>query len=497
MEQLFPPSSYEKGVRNMSSLMFGKSKSIMAERLSKVLPHKDFLSLPRIQVVVDVSSPTLDIALDTDLLEKIVPKVVKQLASADFGGAGCLEESELKLELLPDLSVRCCGGPPKLRAYSPERPSTIAALKKMRNSPATRKLVLGEEDEAGVLPSMRTLAVAKTSEIGAVVLVEREGPQMFVVNLILACRSGSEKHFPTSPTTGLPFIADNGLLGQMSTARCGFGLVAIGDAILSIGGFNRHGVLSSSERYDVIRNCWEPAGNMAKKRARFAAVALEGTLYAIGGSDGKKELGCCEAFDMETQNWTTLSAKMLTPRSCFGAAAVGGMLYTIGGVHYSTPLKRAEVYSPGRRQWQPIPHMHTARSDLAVVECGGKVYAIGGQKSDWSCVASAECYDPETCTWTNIASMKIPRRNAAAVTIDGKIFVIGGYNGSRAVNALEVFCPEEGKWSTLSPTSVQRSSASVVYHSGSVYISGGYSGAVFLNSMERYDLKEKQWYSYL
>ena len=473
--------------------------------IAELLSQEEFLNLPRIQVNVDVSTQVFEFSTDSGIMGKLIPRILTELqeAAAATNGAGThLEETLVKLVLLPDFSlVELTEGTPIKDQFSPEKPSMLKKLKKGQMFPA-RKLILGDSTEEEVehsiaTPSWKLITVAKMSEVSAVCLVERNSSVLCVLNIALFTSDTDTRMFPASPTTGLPAAAGIALISQMNEARSGFCVVPVEHEILAIGGFSRHGCHASVESYNFAENSWEQVQGMQTKRARFSAVKSDGVVYAVGGSDGRTELASVESFDKKTMSWTKLRSVMLTPRSCFGAAELNGKLYAVGGSHYSTPLKTAEQFDPTTCQWKNLPSMLRARSDLAVVSCGGMVYAIGGQMSGWRIVADVECYDPVARRWKTVASLNSPRRNAAVVTIEDRIYVIGGYNGSQTLNTVEVYDPLEDKWTSISPMHVRRSGAAAALFDGSIYVIGGYSGSTFLNSVECYSPLIKEWTSFI
>lgn len=480
--------------------------------------------LRRIQVIVNVSQQQfMEFDSSSDLAEVLLPNVLQKIqeiaVSAGFNHSSSSKttsvEEVYQLELKPDMSLRVARPssvvPAKQpqdfsNALSPEKSgSSYAQLKRLQPSPV-RKLVLGstadseEDDEESDLEVMddtktsnwKIVSVEKLSELNVNCVVEVSKSKV-VLNVLL---NVLERVHPASPTTGLRMPPTSSPIAEMNMTKSGFALVPLGgEGMLSVGGYTRDGVLSSTEFYDPHFNCWNRREELNTKRARFAAVECDGVPYIVGGSDGKNELGSIEIYRSKSCTWEKNSTRMVTPRSCFDAAAIDGRIYAVGGVYYSTPLKSAEVFDPCLQKWRLIPGMHTSRYGLSVAACCGKLYAIGGQTLGWSTLATVECYDPKTNTWCKVASMKSPRRNAASVSINGKIYIFGGYNGSTAVNLVEVYDPRENIWRCLAPMCTKRSSASAVHINGSIFVAGGYSGTLFLNSVERYDLKMNQWSS--
>lgn len=75
---------------------------------------------------------------------------------------------------------------------------------------------------------------------------------------------------------------------------------------LIIGGYDRGECLNSVEAYDMQTNTWSSWRHMEQARGRLSAAALEGKLVACGGSTGSDDLKTVESFDPDTGKWTPL-----------------------------------------------------------------------------------------------------------------------------------------------------------------------------------------------
>ena len=93
--------------------------------------------------------------------------------------------------------------------------------------------------------------------------------------------------------------------------------------------------------------------------------------------------------------------------------------------------------------------------------------------------------------------MNTPRRNAAAIAVKDKIYVVGGYNGSTALNSVEIYDPLTNQWTFAEPMHVKRSSAAITHSDGVVFVVGGYTGSSFLNSVECFNLDSQTWTSFV
>ena len=481
--------------------------------LNDLLTKNEFLSLPRLQVNVDVNGEDARQVWTAGnaVLDRINTSVVRQLQEAAFlWSEQVLGEKVVEMNLQSDLTVLLQNSKKSAKYLSPAKPMVdYINLAKKQPSPA-RKLQLGvvqelgeEEDSKGskntaTLPKdwsvVASTNISSTTSVCVIHVNSYLG--LLVLNVQLVSKDSPMSICPISPTTGIPLSTASGLLSQMSASRSGFGLVAAGDALVSIGGFNRDGVLSEVESYNRKGNVWTLNSRLVTQRARMGVAKGKDSIFVIGGSDGKFELSSVEEFKLDSNAlWKQLDARLHCARSEFGAAFLGDKLYAVGGTSYSRVLKSVEVLDTKEQTWSPVSPLQIPRKGLSVVACNGKIFAIGGQQCSWNCLGSVECYDPCTNMWTSVAPLANPRRNASAVVVEDKIYVVGGYNGSKAVGTVEVYDPVEDTWSNVKSLAVCRSGASAVALDGTLFVVGGFTGRCFLNSMEAYSMDSKQWSS--
>lgn len=527
----------------------------IAKNLEKMLTEKEFLSLPRVQTKIDVSEEANNVLSSSSTISHFMPTiargVVRELAEIYYSTPRrwYLEEQLHEMELQEDLSIqmssyvstkkKTAAATESRKDLTPEKPiAELINLIKKVPSPA-RKLQLEDIDYTGEVwskPSKLSspskfssthwdiLGMHNLAGYGATCLVRGSIHGLLVVNIQMSFkmtkgRRGSSSLCPISPTTGIPLVAEDIFFSPMSKCRGGFALLPLLDQgsddnvisspslqLMSTGGFNREGVLRTTEVYDTATNTWiqlTTSSNLLTDRARFAAVTCDGVPYVIGGSDGRSELRSVECFSSKDREWKRLPSRLNIGRSDFGAAELNGLIYAIGGTHYSTPISSVEVLntrsssSGVNRKWQILTSsMSKPRKGVAAVSCGNKIYVIGGQTLSWACLDLVESYDPVSNQWEKMAPMSMPRRNACAVVLDGLIYVIGGYNGSAAVNFVEVYDPASDAWSVVDSMANCRSNASAVAVNGSIYVAGGFTGTLFLNSVEQYDAASEQWTGY-
>ena len=92
--------------------------------------------------------------------------------------------------------------------------------------------------------------------------------------------------------------------------------------------------------------------------------------------------------------------------------------------------------------WVVRAPMPSSRTEVAVVEVGGKLYVIGGESPSGT-LHQNESYDPATNSWTAWAPMPTARHGLGAAVVGKSIYVLSGgpQPGGTYSSANEVFTP--------------------------------------------------------
>jgi YVTN family beta-propeller protein len=174
-----------------------------------------------------------------------------------------------------------------------------------------------------------------------------------------------------------------------------------------------------------------------------------------------------------TDTWTVV-APMPTPRSELAAATAVGAdgrskIYALGGRNAEgSVLSTVEAYDPDTDTWTTVASMSTPRTRLAAATgLDGRIYAIGGRNLFFDDLGTVEAYDPLTDTWTTVAPVQFqcqegaaPRRtgHAAVTGPDGRIYAIGGFCGSfpnpsmaNGTPSVEAYDPFTNAWTFVAP----------------------------------------------
>jgi N-acetylneuraminic acid mutarotase len=203
----------------------------------------------------------------------------------------------------------------------------------------------------------------------------------------------------------------------------------------------------------------------------------------------------------EVNGWR-LAAAMLVPRSEHAVADVDGKIYAIGGYPPGRiPSDVVQVYDTSTDRWTFAPNLPVPAHHVMAVGTGGKLYVIGGE-FDGAGTGRPEVYlatvyelDPQARVWRPRASMPTARSGGGASVIDGKIYVAGGRPPRGADFA--VYDPVADRWTVLPNLPTQRNHLVVDAIAGKVYVAGGRFGGGFNSEktavLEIYDPPTNRW----
>src|SRR6266852_1577569 len=165
-------------------------------------------------------------------------------------------------------------------------------------------------------------------------------------------------------------------------------------------------------------------------------------------------------YNINTNLWSTGAPAPLPARAGAAAAVIDDGIFVIGG-RQSTGgpcsggpyLTTVEKYDIDTNTWSPVAPLLNARSDLAAVARGGKIFVFGGctgAASAPSFTGEVDMYDPQTNTWTTLPStMTTARASLVAGHSGDKVYTIGGTtDGVSVSNVNEVYDIPSGTWST-------------------------------------------------
>ena len=200
--------------------------------------------------------------------------------------------------------------------------------------------------------------------------------------------------------------------------------------------------------------------------------------------------------------WTSRLAGP-TARQYAAAAALDGRVYVLGGQRTDSgvtpgPATAAvEVYDPVANTWTEAPPMPTARMGLVAAVVNGRLYAIGGRTDGYStsAVGTVEEFDPATQVWRSRAQMPTARYFAAGALLNGRVYVIGGEAATDLLGAMQSYDASTDSWTAAASLPAARSQLAAVGVAGRLYAVGGYGGLLsqWLASVDAFDPALGTW----
>jgi N-acetylneuraminic acid mutarotase len=184
-------------------------------------------------------------------------------------------------------------------------------------------------------------------------------------------------------------------------------------------------------------------------------VAHQGKLYRIGGmsaQNGPNEpddllsVADFARFDPTTKTWSNLPS-LPEPRSTHDAVVVGDKIYVVGGwgmkgggssdADFCEDSLVFDLSKPDSK-WDRLPETPFRRRALAVAECGGKIYVLGGLTDEGVVTKAVDIYDPADRRWTS--GPELPGANvqgfaASAFGVEGRLYVSGHEGVLHRLNA--------------------------------------------------------------
>lgn len=200
--------------------------------------------------------------------------------------------------------------------------------------------------------------------------------------------------------------------------------------------------------------------------------------------------------------WTSKLAGP-TLREYAASAVLNGKVYVMGGQRTDSGVtpgpatNLVEVYDPANNTWATAAPMPTARMGLVAAVMNGKIYAIGGRTDGYStsAVGTVEVFDPATNLWTSRNPMTTPRYFAAAAVIGGDILVAGGEFETNVLSVVEAYNALTNQWRNRTAMPTARGQLAMAESNGRLYAVGGYAGLIsqWVATVEEYNPLTDTW----
>jgi N-acetylneuraminic acid mutarotase len=247
---------------------------------------------------------------------------------------------------------------------------------------------------------------------------------------------------------------------------------------------------------------WKMAAPLPKAIGEIESASVNGKIYVLSGLDNRPGVvsptGYNWMYDPATDAWTDRKP-MPVPAHHIMVATLNDKIYVFGGFVRPKdfvawqPINRSFEYDPATDNWKELAPMPTPRGAGQAVEVGGKIYVIGGARSnaedpgapikpgsiDQIVVGTVEEYDPATNTWRSRSPMPTARNHYFAAAVDGKIYAFDGRIGtvfvtkSDTIDLVEAYDPATDHWSFATRAPTTRGDVNGDEHNGLIYVTGG------------------------
>ena len=144
-------------------------------------------------------------------------------------------------------------------------------------------------------------------------------------------------------------------LASLKTAKSQSAVGLFGSMIVSAGGLlSSSDATTDNEGYNAATNTWTALAPLPSARQAGCFEAAGGTLYFAGGHDvgNGNPVATMDAYDANTNIWTSGLSQMPHAVVNPGSASVGGLLYCFGGSNSGAPFEGTiydyvQIYQPG------------------------------------------------------------------------------------------------------------------------------------------------------
>jgi hypothetical protein len=178
-------------------------------------------------------------------------------------------------------------------------------------------------------------------------------------------------------------------------------------------------------------------------------------------------------------------------RSFFGACVVAGKIYIAGGYDENwKPTKTMFEFDLESKKWIDKNDMFIARTNFALENVEGKIYAISGENTK----GSVEVYKPANDLWELFdvkyipAQLKPLENVTASAVIEDKVYLLGN-SGS----TFQIFSPKQDLLSEASTSPVKSDYFDILISNKKLYIAGGLLKTGIDDGVYMYDAVEGIW----
>ena len=196
-------------------------------------------------------------------------------------------------------------------------------------------------------------------------------------------------------------------------------------------------------KYDTVANKWSRGPDLPVARGAGASAMVGRTIYFFGGMNQSRTADTTDHFALNLDNqgagWVR-KASLLKARNHVSAAALDGKVYVIGGQRSQeqgqVAYNNVERYDPATNRWTPVANLPAVRSHTTggTFTMDGRIIVVGGESKFVTTHREIFAYEPTANKWSLLGLLPAQRSTTVAGVIDGKIVVATGNNPNPTVN---------------------------------------------------------------
>ncbi len=188
----------------------------------------------------------------------------------------------------------------------------------------------------------------------------------------------------------------------------------------------------------------------------------------------------------EVNRWRA-RAPLPAARSRLALVSDGRKLYAIGGETVQGVSAALDIFDPQSNGWLSGPDKLTAVANVAAALVGDRIYVPGGSTATGGVTNVLEVYDIPATAWGTRAPLPVPVAGYGLVTFEGKLYLFGGWDGERYRAESYVYDPVGDSWTALTPLPSPRAFLAAGAVETMLYVAGGHDGRRELDTVLAYD----------
>jgi hypothetical protein len=268
--------------------------------------------------------------------------------------------------------------------------------------------------------------------------------------------------------------------------------------------------VSPVQEYSPATKAWKNLGNTPVEINHFQALSLHGLVYVICALNGafphEVPIPNMYIYDPLSDTWVKgMAIPAARLRGSAGVAVYNDKIYVALGIkdgHSAGWVPYLDEYDPATGGWKALPDAPRERDHFQTAIAGGKLYALGGRRSNWKVnnvldifadLEKVDVYDIAKGSWSTLPAASnhpLPRSGSVNIALGDEIIVAGGgstSNGTLAHKETHALNTLTNAWRVLAPLNTGRQVLGGVLNNQGIYLasgSGGSGGSPVLTDME-------------